>query len=446
MELKPYQQEVINDLSLFLESVQETKDTALAFHNFWSAHPKTPLMPFPGTAIEPYKNNVPRVPHICLKVPTAGGKTFIACNAIKTIFDAFNYDKPKAVVWLVPSITILEQTIKNLKDPSHPYRQKINSHFGNKVEVFDKSTLLQGSGFNATSVKEQLNIMVFSFDSLKAKNKEDRKVFQENGNLQSFESLLDKNEEITLGAVIKYLNPVVVVDESHNAESDLSVDMLKEINPCFILDLTATPRKNSNIISFIDALDLKKENMVKLPVIVYNHQDKTEVINSSLQLQRRLEKQALDEEKNGGKYIRPIVLFQAQPRNADDNTTFEKLKEKLIELKIPEEQIKIKTANLNELKNIDLMSRDCEVRFIITVNALKEGWDCPFAYILASLADKSSAVDVEQILGRVLRQPYVMKHKFPLLNVSYVLTASSRFLETLDNIVKGLNKAGFSDK
>lgn len=446
MELKPYQQEVINDLSLFLDNVQETKDTAKAFHNFWSAHPKTPLMPFPGTAIEPYKNNVPRVPHICLKVPTAGGKTFIACNAIKTIFDAFNYDKPKAVVWLVPSITILEQTIKNLKDPSHPYRQKINSHFGNKVEVFDKSTLLQGSGFNATSVKEQLNIMVFSFDSLKAKNKEDRKVFQENGNLQSFESLLDKNEEITLGAVIKYLNPVVVVDESHNAESDLSVDMLKEINPCFILDLTATPRKNSNIISFIDALDLKKENMVKLPVIVYNHQDKTEVINSSLQLQRRLEKQALDEEKNGGKYIRPIVLFQAQPRNADDNTTFEKLKEKLIELKIPEEQIKIKTANLNELKNIDLMSRDCEVRFIITVNALKEGWDCPFAYILASLADKSSAVDVEQILGRVLRQPYVMKHKFPLLNVSYVLTASSRFLETLDNIVKGLNKAGFSDK
>ena len=155
MELKPYQQEVINDLSLFLERIQETKDTAQAFYDFWSEHPKTPLFPYSGTAIEPYKNNVPRVPHICLKVPTAGGKTFIACNAIKTIFDAFNYDKPKAVVWLVPSITILDQTIKNLKDPSHPYRQKISSQFGNKVEVFDKATLLQGSGFNATSVKEQ---------------------------------------------------------------------------------------------------------------------------------------------------------------------------------------------------------------------------------------------------------------------------------------------------
>lgn len=453
MELKPYQQQVINDLSLFLDHIQETKDVKDAFYNFWAKHPKTPLFPFSGTAIEPYKNNVPRVPHICVKVPTAGGKTFIACNAIKTIFDAFAYDKPKAVVWLVPSITILDQTIKNLKDTTHPYRQKINSHFGNKVEVFDKASLLQGSGFNATSVKEQLNIFVLSFDSIRTANKEGRKVYDQNGSLQSFEALLGKDEEISLMKVMQYLNPLVVVDESHNAETLLSVDMLKEFNPCFILDLTATPRKNSNIISFIDALELKKENMVKLPVIVYNHQDKTEVINSSLQLQKRLELLAGEEEKKGGKYIRPIVLFQAQPKNGKDfqneeeeKSNVQKLKEKLIELKIPAEQIKIKTANINEIKGVDLMSKKCEVRYIITINALKEGWDCPFAYILASLADKSSAVDVEQILGRVLRQPYVMKHNFPLLNLSYVLTASSKFLDTLDNIVKGLNKAGFSDR
>ena len=453
MELKPYQQQVINDLTLFLEHIQDTKDVRDAFYNFWSKHPKTPLFPFSGTAIEPYKNNVTRVPHICVKVPTAGGKTFIACNAIKTIFDAFAYDKPKAVVWLVPSITILDQTIKNLKDTNHPYRQKINAHFGNKVEVFDKASLLQGSGFNATSVKEQLNIFVLSFDSIRTANKEGRKVFEQNGSLQSFETLLGKDEEISLMKVMQYLNPMVVVDESHNAETDLSVDMLKEFNPCFILDLTATPRKNSNIISFIDALELKKENMVKLPVIVYNHQDKTEVINSSLQLQKRLELQAIEEEKKGGKYIRPIVLFQAQPKNGknflneeEEKSNVQKLKEKLIELKIPAEQIKIKTANINEIKGVDLMSKECEVRYIITINALKEGWDCPFAYILASLADKSSAVDVEQILGRVLRQPYVMKHNFPLLNLSFVLTASSKFLDTLDNIVKGLNKAGFSDK
>ena len=124
-----------------------------AFYNFWTKHLKTPLFPFAGTAIEPYKNNVARVPHICVKVPTAGGKTFFAYNAINTIFDAFSYDKPRAVVWLVPSITILDQTIKNLKDTNHPYRQKINAPFGNKVEVSDKAALLQGSGFKATSNK-----------------------------------------------------------------------------------------------------------------------------------------------------------------------------------------------------------------------------------------------------------------------------------------------------
>lgn len=446
MELKSYQQQVIDDLAIFLDYVQKEKDIRAAYEDFWLKHPRTPIRPSFSTAIEPYKNNVPKAPNVCVKVPTAGGKTFIACNAIKTIFDAFSTAKDKVVVWLVPSITILDQTLTNLKDPTHPYRQKINSHFGNRVEVFDKQALLQGSGFNISSVKEQLNIFVLSFDSLRARNKEDRKVYQDNSNLQSFESLLSEDEDISVMNVIQKLNPVVIVDESHNAESELSVEMLKNLNPSFILDLTATPRKNSNIISFVDAIELKRNNMVKLPVIVYNHQDKTEVINSALQLQKKLEIQAKEEQKKGGRYIRPIVLFQAQPKNADDNTTFEKLKAKLIELKIPEEQIRIKTATINEIKNEDLMSPTCKVKYIITINALKEGWDCPFAYILASLADKSSSVDVEQILGRVLRQPYVHQHSFPLLNLSYVLTASSKFLDTLDSIVKGLNKSGFSSK
>ena len=444
MELKPYQQEVITDLARFLDCVQATKHLPDAFHDFWAAHPRTPLKPFPGTAIEPYKNTVSGVPHVTIKVPTAGGKTFLAANALRTIFAAFPVGRPRAVVWLVPSITILDQTLRNLKDPGHPYRQKINTHFAGRVEVYDKAALLQGSSFSASSVQEQLSLVVLSFDSLRAKNKEDRKVYQENGNLQSFGTLLGDDEDITLMRVIQALNPVVVVDESHNAESDLSVDMLRNLNPSFILDLTATPRKHSNIISFVDALALKKEHMVKLPVIVYNHNDRTEVINSALQLQRNLELQAKQEQKAGGRYIRPIVLFQAQPKTADDNTTFELLKKKLLDLKIPESHIRIKTAGLNELKNEDLASPKCEVRYIITVNALKEGWDAPFAYILASLADKSSAVDVEQILGRVLRQPYVAPHAAPMLNMSYVLTASSKFMETLAKIVVGLNKAGFS--
>ena len=452
MELKSYQHKVIKDLESFLEYLQIHKRIDDSFNKYWEDK-IGPYNPLSDEGMQPYKNTIKKAPHVSVKVPTAGGKTFIACNALSSIFNAYNSDLPKAVIWLVPWSNLLDQTVASLSNPDHPYRQKLNSLFNHRVEVYEKKDLLQGSNFNPSVVKDQLSIIVMSFSSLRARNKDDRKVYQENGQLASFAGeyqdkshLLEDVDDTALINVIRSLNPVLVVDESHNAESDLSVEMLNNLNPSFVLDLTATPKNNSNIVSLVPAIELKKEHMVKLPVIVYNHHDKTEVINSALHLQRKLELLAIEEEKSGGKYICPIVLFQAQPKTSDDNTTFEKLKEQLLAIGIPEEQIKIKTANKDEIKGIDLMSKTCEVRYIITINALKEGWDCPFAYILASLADKSSAVDVEQILGRVLRQPYVTKHKASLLNISYVLTASAKFNDTLQNIVKGLQASGFSDK
>jgi type III restriction enzyme len=452
MELKPYQQRVIEDVDDFMSLFQHIGDPAKTFNLHWERK-AGPWDPLSNKGMRPYQDNVPGAIHLCIKVPTAGGKTFMAVNALKTVFDHYSPSAPKAVVWLVPWSNLLQQTVKALSDPDHPYRQKLNQLFQSRVEVYEKDQLLMGAGFNPTSVQEQLSIIVMSFASLRARRKEDRKVFQENGQLAGFKELYDKDTPIKEGTddtalinVIRHLNPVVVVDESHNAESDLSVDMLKDLNPSFILDLTATPKSNSNIISLVPALELKKEQMVKLPVIVYNQHDRSEVIENALHLRQRLQAIADEEHKAGGRKIRPIVLFQAQPRTGEENVTFEKLKATLIKAGIPEAEIKIKTADKDELKGIDLMAADCKVKYIITINALKEGWDCPFAYILASLADKSSAVDVEQILGRVLRQPYVMRHSNPMLNMSYVLTASAKFHDTLQSIVKALQASGFSDK
>jgi type III restriction enzyme len=453
MELKPYQQDVIKDLENYLSYLQQHNNPAKAFNEFWTDRVGA-YNPLTQSGMKPYKDNIPGAVHIAVKVPTAGGKTFIACNALYTFNKYFNQGNAKAVVWLVPWSNLLQQTYNNLNNPNHPYREKINSLFGHKVEVYQKDQLLQGANFNPSSVTEQLNIFVLNFSSLridKAK-KEDRKIFQENGSLEAFRDtvinkdlVLDGTDETALINVIRSLNPIVIVDESHNAESDLSVEMLKNLNPSMVLDLTATPKENSNIISFVSALKLKQEHMVKLPVVVYNHHKKEEVINSALHLQRQLELLAKEEETLTGKYIRPIILFQAQSNiKGKDNTTFQKIKEQLVKLRIPEEQIKIKVSGIDELKGINLMDRNCPVRYIITVNALKEGWDCPNAYILASLADKSSPVEVEQILGRVLRQPYVTRHNSHLLNMSFVLTASDKFSITLDNIVKGLQDAGFS--
>ncbi len=456
MELKQYQKEVIADLDAYIGYVEKYNRPDTAFHKYWEDKGIS-ISSFDNYYLHPYDNSIAGVPHVTVKVPTAGGKTFIACNALNTIFRHLSSEKPKVVAWFVPSDTILKQTYKNLNDLSHPYRQKIDSHFGNAVRVVDKESALFGHGISLTEIREQLTIFVLSVQSFAANNKDGRRVYRENENLAEYAKLYDTmtkrvegSDETGLIQVLSYLNPVVIIDESHNFEANLRVDMLKSINPCFVLDLTATPREKSNIISFVDAIKLKQANMVKLPVIVYNHRSTNDVISSAIQMQRSLEQKAVamevEVEVENGRYIRPIVLFQAQPKTDDDNITFDKIKSKLIEIGIPEDQIKIKTANKDEIKNTDLLSRECPVRYIITVNALKEGWDCPFAYILASLANKTSRVDVEQILGRVLRLPYTTKHREELLDLSYVFTSSNDFRNTVESVIEGLNRAGFSKK
>ena len=445
MELKSYQKKVIADLTRYLELLNETKSDAAAFRLFWQEKS--------APALGLYQNVIPGVPNLCFKVPTGGGKTFIACNAVRPIFDALPATKTKAVVWLVPSDAILTQTAKALKDTSHPYRQKIDVDFGGRVEVYTKQELLNGQNFNPTAVTEQLSVMVLSYDSFRGRGKEVLKSYQENSNLAAFakvlgkpDSPIEKADETALFQIINQLNPLVIVDESHHARSELSLEMLENFNPCFVLDLTATPKKESNIISYVDAVQLKNEHMVKLPVIVYNRDSQSEVLIDAIDLRNKLEEIASAEYTKTGKYIRPIALFQAQPKGKEDATTFEKLRDKLVDKGIPAEQIAIRTADVNELKNTDLMSPSCPIRYIITVNALKEGWDCPFAYILASLANKTSQVDVEQILGRILRLPHTSQHTQSALNMSYVLTSSNDFNNTVAHIVKGLNSAGFSDK
>lgn len=451
MQLNDYQTRVMNDLTSYIQVLNAEGNLYRAWNKYWSDKD----IRVGSGGVRQYNNTISGVPHICMKVPTGGGKTFMACAAIKRIFDGIEKTMHKVVVWLVPSDTILTQTVKNLSDPNHDYRKRLLSDFGGRVGVYTKEMLLNGQNFSPDTVREMLTVCVFSYASLRidSKKKDVRKVFQENGNLLKFadyfqnkELLLADTPDTALIQVLRQLSPVTVVDESHNAESSLSVEMLNNLNPSFVLDLTATPRNNSNIISYVDARDLKKENMVKLPVIVYNRDSRNAVIQDAIQLRASIERQAKEEELRGGKYIRPILLFQAQPKTSDDSETFDRIKKKLLEMGIPEAEIAIKTSKVDDIGRTNLLSKDCPIRYIITVNALKEGWDCSLAYILASLANKTSSVDVEQIVGRILRQPHAVKHGLPLLNTSYVLTCSQDFHSTLDKIVTGLNNAGFSGK
>lgn len=442
MELNTYQSQVITDLENYLRLWCAHDDAQLAYRTHWDAQG---ALKMPG-----YRPALHNAPQVCAKVPTAGGKTFIGLHALASIFNALQRRRGDArlCLWLVPSLSILDQVLGALRQPEHPYRQALNRLFESRVTLLDKRELLAGGQFSLDEAQDGVMLAVLTYDSLKAKNKDDRKLYQENSALSDLAetalALDDKIDPFSVVAAMAGLNPVVIVDESHNVTSGLSQDMLRHLNPAFVMELTATPREGANIISFVDAMALRDQHMVKLPVIVRNLPDQDSVLSHAIDLRARLEAEARAEQEQGGVYIRPIVLLQAESKTKDDARTFERVKADLLERGIAEDWVKIKTSGRDELKGLNLLANDCQVRFIITVNALKEGWDCPFAYILATLADRSAPVDVEQILGRILRQPYVRQHGQEPLNMSYVLTASSVFGATLEMIVAGLNRAGFS--
>lgn len=454
MELKEYQWEVLQDLTDYVAAVEASEgDLPKAYKQFWGDRGVRVSV---DSGMPPYSDRAtPGVPRVTLKVPTAGGKTLIACHAIGPLVRAAARNGGERVVaWFVPSDAILQQTYTRLNTPGHPYNVALARQARGNVCVVNKDEALFGHGVKPVQVKGQLTVFVLSVQSFATRNAEGRKVYRENGHLFEWTRyytpetpIVEESDETGLIQVLAHLRPIVIIDESHNFHAELREEVMRQLHPRFILNLTATPRQDSNIISSVDAMRLKEEEMVKLPVVVYNFSQEDEVVRAAVAYQRSLEQRALEAERaRGAMYVRPIVLLQAQPHTGEERLTYDKIKEQLLACGVPHEEVRVKTGDRDELQGVDLMSRECPVRFVITVNALREGWDCPFAYVLATVANRTSRVEVEQVLGRVLRQPYVQRHPDELLNVSYVFSSSADFSATLDSVIAGLVGAGFTDR
>ena len=171
MELKLYQQKVIDDLRRFLSHVSGQMNIPEAYRRYWEEQG----VPVGFKGLQPYQDMLPGVPNVCIKVPTGGGKTFIAACSIKPVFDSLPHTKTKAVVWLVPSDAILSQTLATLKNPAHGYRGRIDIDFSHRVQVYDKEQLLTGQGFSPTHVREQLSVFVLSYDSFRISGNKKRR-------------------------------------------------------------------------------------------------------------------------------------------------------------------------------------------------------------------------------------------------------------------------------
>ena len=151
MELNKYQRKVIGDFQTYLSLLKANEGKYVtAYREFWENN----ALQCPEDNRK-YNDTIKDVPHICFKVPTAGGKTFIACNAVHTYFDTMEQKTNRAVVWLVPSNAILQQTYDALNNPKHPYRQKLDMLFGGRVRVYNKDELMQAANFNPVAVAQK---------------------------------------------------------------------------------------------------------------------------------------------------------------------------------------------------------------------------------------------------------------------------------------------------
>jgi len=248
--------------------------------------------------------------------------------------------------------------------------------------------------------------------------------------------------------VVKMNEPLVVIDEGHNVKTDLSYDMLRELNPRFIIEYTATPLEGSNVLISIGADKLKAEHMVRIPIYVTPYLNSWKIaLDGAIEKRNELEELAKAEQQEVGEYIRPIMLIQAQSRSKYyDTITIDAVKNFLLTDKgIPEYCVAIRDSEHHEIDDIDLLDPKSEIRYIITVKALGEGWDCPFAYVLTSVAHKRSTLDVAQILGRILRLHNTKKKIHNELNVSYVFTSSSDTEKTLHSVIQALQGYGYDE-
>jgi type III restriction enzyme len=392
------------------------------------------------------------VPCVCLRIPTGGGKTLLASHAVVRMAKEWQDSDAPAALWLTPSDTIRSQTLNALQTPGHPYREALEETYGQRFQVCDLESVATISphdwGRQAVIVVATIqsfrieetglrNVYLFNeaFEPhFKGKSERDLVVLRELPDAVVTErEAADPNSPLkgyvgkpkySLANWLALQQPLVIVDEAHNTQTERSFEALKRLNPAVILELTATPvPKHTNVLYHVSAQELQAENMIKLPIVLIEHPQGPEAaIFDAVQTQRKLEAEAQKE----ADYIRPIVLFQAQ--NVGEHMNVDALCKHLIEeLHIPEEQIAVATGQKRGLEDVNLLDQKCPVRYIITVQALREGWDCPFAYVLCSVQPVRSATAVEQLLGRVLRMPYATRRAQEALNKAYAHVSEPNF-------------------
>jgi type III restriction enzyme len=448
MELKDYQERALGKLRDFLDGAKwrgaERAYADAVADGGAGAYARGPYAPVEG---------LETVPYCCIRLPTGGGKTLLAAHAIGIARDYLEKEFVP-VIWLVPSNAILTQTLDALKQPRHPYRQAIEAAFGGAVAVFSIDERRQ---IRATDFRDKTVVILATHQSFNVESRDDRNVYKTDENLEdhfrdaTLGEGLDAEQDgprkgqiaLSFANVLFRNRPLMILDEAHNFMTGLSGAIKARLNPGAIIEFTATPKPRSNVIAAATASELKAANMIKMPIHLSQHLSGDQAIAHAVQQRASLAKIA----KASGEVIRPIALYQAQAATENAVWTVDALKAHLMASeRVPEDAIVIATGNDRGLDGIDLFDPACKIEHVITIQALKEGWDCSFAYVICSLASIRAAGAVEQLLGRVLRMPFATRRASEELNRAYAHVSETSFALAAAGLKDRLTEMGFDEQ
>ncbi|WP_407352931.1 DEAD/DEAH box helicase [Luteimonas sp. R10] len=439
LALKLYQCRALDSLERFFDAAR-VSGPAAAFAATVDKGLLDEYKPMPG---------LPAVPYACLRIPTGGGKTVMGAHIIQAAGRTLLEREFPLVMWMVPTTQIKTQTLEAFRDPRHPYRQELDDAFDGRVAVFDVADFAQ---IRPADLGTRVCVVVSTAAALRVKDKEGRKAYEHHEDLEphfaaSAKELdyLDRGDDgrtlASFANLLKLHGPLVIMDEAHNATTPLSYTVYERLGPRAVVELTATPDlASSNVLVSVSAFELKTENMIKFPVVLKEHAGDWQVaVSSAVARRKSLAKIALDEPD----YIRPILLIQAE--NARGVATVEEVKRHLTETDgVDAGAIAIATGDQREIDGVDLFARDCPIEIVITKQALKEGWDCSFAYVFCSVAQVRSDKDIQQLLGRVLRMPYAVRRRQEAMNRAYAHVVTEDFGRAAGELTQSLINIGFN--
>ena len=411
------------------------------------------------------------IPHVCFKVPTGGGKTLLAAAALMRLGR-----QTGLTLWITPTRAIYEQTKAALRNREHPYRQMLEIASGGRVKFMEKDDPL-----TAADVANYLCVMLLSLPATnRNRNRDFLRMFRDTGRYPTLfpddddalgdARLLNSHPDLerasengpakhSLFNVFKMLRPVVVLDEAHKAygskKREANEEFVRSVNrldPSLVIELSATPNRGiSNLLVDVTGIELKNEEMIKLPVQVntFPGSEWQQTLASAHDELERLDEEALSLQMSEGRYIRPIAVVRVERTGRDqrdgERVHAEDVREYLnLNLGVPAEAIRVKSAANDELGNEDLLSEYSQVRWIITKAALMEGWDCPFAYLLVMLDNTQAQRAITQLVGRVMRQPYARRTGREALDQCYVYCWNTDVGVAVGQVKNGLEQEGLT--